>query len=297
MFRTPNPIFIPISLVALIAGACHPDPITEVDETRPEDPTFAATPTAAEDGSTPEPLDISGTWAYKTVMTQRVQNAFDHEVFDLQTVTSYYVLTHTRGDGPTDYTFEAKICRTDLSEVSRSIATISQGFYAATAAVPRRVTLSSAAVRGTYHLEELVEFRGVNLPSPEAPMPKAESDDTNCKKVESDYLASEGVYDYDGDGDPGFTIVVDGDVSADLWAIERLRTEMEGTIFSEDEIRGSIDGLLEDIFICSSKPALVKTDLEVHPVTGPESNFFLMVRQADGLSCTQLLNDKDTIFP
>lgn len=286
--------FAGLGLVLLVLPGC-PDAITDVDETLPP-ATFGATPTQDPDGGTPQPVDFTGTWAYRTQLTQHVENAFDSSVYDVQTVKSYYVLTHEAGASANELIFKAKLCQTDLSEVSGSMTTIDPGFYTNTPVVPYVATLSKRGVGGTYTVEEFTELRGVELDNPMGTLPKAPDTETDCDDVDDTYLADQGVYDYDGDGNQGFTIDVDGAVNATLWAIERLTLGLSGTIYSEDRIEGYTSGLLEDVFICSTKPGLVSTDVDVYPDTEAENNFFQMVRVADGFTCDQVVAQKDDLF-
>ena len=282
-----------LALAPITMVACFPDVVTEV-ETAPPEPTLAATPTADQQGN--NSVDLEGTWGYKTVLTQYVENAFDSTVYDLQTVTSYYVLEHTQGSSETEVIQEAEICLTDLSEVSGSLAILDEGFYVATGVTTQTATLSDTGVGATYVVPESISLRGVNLSSDTGVMPTADDPDTDCDRVEDGYMSSEGVYDYDNNGSQGFTTYVDGAVNANLWTIERLTIGLTGTVFSADSIQGGIDGLLEDVFICSTKPGLVSTAVDIYPEEGYTANFFVMTRMEDGSTCSDVLSQKDSLF-
>lgn len=283
-------------LLAIPAFGCNPDIVTEADETRNPDQTLAPTPTPNPDGSTPVPLNMTGTFAYKTVMTQEVENAFDSSQYDLQTVKSLHVLVLSGETGSTELTFASKLCSTELSEVSSSLATLTPGFFAAVPVSNYTATLSSLSIGADFELPQYTELRGVNLDDPTDPMPKAADSQTDCDRIEDDYMASEGVYDFDGDGNPGFTIDIDGAVNATLFTIERFTASLEGTVYSQDYIGGDFRAVLEDVFICSTKPSLVSTEVDVIPDDNPASNFFEMVRIPEGSNCAYVTGSEGTIF-
>jgi hypothetical protein len=192
------------------------------------------------------------------------------------------VTLKTETDG--SVTYAEDLCVTDLSEVSGSQTTLNQGFYDASGPIPYKATVD-AQIGGTFTLPTQIELKGVNLASITDPLPTA--DDYDDGKAD--------VYDYDGDGDDGFTITVEGAIDGTIWAVERYTFAFDGTVVDADTITGLISGEIEDAIIYTSS-FLIPDDTDVYPDDVPEHNFFEMKRQADDYTCAKLVADRDTLF-
>lgn len=273
-----------LTLLPLI-GSCA-EPIEEPDETY-------APPTLPPE-QVGDVFEVAGTFAYRFVMTQHVENAFDDTVYDVQTVKNYLVLNWEPGANEGEVLHTAQLCLTVLSEVSGSTTTLRQGYYENTPATTYTGSLSSSEIGATFDLPQFVELRGIDLADPlNDPLPRPEEDNNDCDNFEP----PADVFDYDGDGDVGYTVFVDGALDADLWAVERFVFSASGTVYDKDSVSGFVDGYIEDSFICSTKPNIIDPDIDIYPDEEPANNFFEIVRADAGLTCSDLLDNLDVLFP
>lgn len=277
-------VVVPLALFSLAVGCA--DPVEEPDETY-------APPTLPPE-QVGDLFEVAGTYAYRFVMTQHVENAFDDTVYDVQTVKNYLVLNWEPGPNEGEVLHTAKLCLTVLSEVSGSTTTLRQGYYDNTPATTYTASLSSLEIGATLDIPQLVELRGITLGDPlNDPLPRPEEDNNDCDNFEP----PSDVFDYDGDGDVGYTVFVDGALDADLWAVERFVFSAQGTVYDENYVSGFVEGYIEDSFICSTKPNIIDPDIDIYPDEEPANNFFEIVRAEEGLTCSDLIDDLDVYFP
>lgn len=195
---------------------------------------------------------------------------------------NYYVLTMRR-DGDTlvqDETY----CWTSFEEVAGISTWLTDDFYAATGVSQRIAQLSEPVVGGRYLAPEVLTVYGADLADPARDSLPTDPDDRR-------------VVDVEGDGNPGFTAVVDGWIGhAESYMVQRTVTTMSGQIIRDDRIEGTIDNTLEQIILDATKWWAGLDGFESVPSGKPEENFFILQAVDGPMSCDQLRDQADTLF-
>ena len=99
---------------------------------------------------------------------------------------------------------------------------------------------------------------------------------------------SERIYDMDEDGNPGVTLLTDGVIPGEIYAIQRKRTDLEGVITGPDEMMGISDHLYEAMTLGASHPFLENPEPQQNG-TDPAESWFEEKRLAPGSNCATVL--------
>lgn len=254
--------------IGLGAGCLSEDP----------EPNPYVEPTVAP-GQAGAPFQIEGTWAYKQVLWQYVKQAYGNK-YDHQSIIAYAIGTMTTVS-PTTASWSDLICIVEMSETSGAIPTLAPSYYENPPTPPIEVQFSEAVIGASVTSPQQIEIYGAFMEDdPMGTLPTSPDDSR--------------LDDFDHDGNPGFTIYIDGAIDGWLWAVQRYIYEMEGTVVDQDTISGPIQGYTENSYLESSGE-LIPTTSEIKP-DNEGNNYYELVRVADDYPCEQLLAEKDSIF-
>lgn len=102
----------------------------------------------------------------------------------------------------------------------------------------------------------------------------------------------ERIYDMDGDGQPGFTLVVGGGLgSGEIYAVQRKTVDLEGVVLGPDRAIGLAANTNETLTLGASNP-LIDRDSEgsARPHPDPKRSWFEEVRLPDGATCDDVMS-------
>jgi hypothetical protein len=103
------------------------------------------------------------------------------------------------------------------------------------------------------------------------------------------------VWDQDGDGHPGVTVVVSGIAAGEIYAVQRAHTGYEGVI-GDGELSGRTDDRTEQSVVGASNPLLAQTiPLEPHP--DQDRNTIVLRRLTGEYDCDRLAAEVEQLFP
>ncbi len=222
--------------------------------------------------------DISGRWAYLEVQTQIVQAPAIADPFQNVVVTAV-LLDQTQDGDSVNGTGTVCHRHTDGSVVSvaipdRVIESIDPFPYTAT-----------YSADGSYVMDPVYLLLGYvpDDPTDVSELP-ASADD-------------ERVYDQDGDGNPGVTMVLSGLMDGQVYAVQWNRIAPAGATVAEDRIEGLLDFDLAEHVIGSDPALIAQLTPEAFPDPEPCWSTFRMVRVPDEADCAWLEAELVTLFP
>ena len=98
----------------------------------------------------------------------------------------------------------------------------------------------------------------------------------------------ESVYDWDNDGNPGATILLDTRVlgQAEVYIVQLAHTRLSGQVSSSDSFSGSLEILVMEQQSIGAKPLIFATNPELTPLSSASS--FTMRRLPEGTTCAEL---------
>ena len=135
---------------------------------------------------------------------------------------------------------------------------------------------------GALNVRYFIEPNGVRLDNPEEDTLPTDAADPR-------------VYDQDGDGKPGLTVIIAGIIDGEVQVVQRTRTRHQGTL-SDGAIRGIV-GWRADEEILGADNDILKQGASVEPHVDPEKSWFV-ARPIDAeQSCAEILGASDTLFP
>lgn len=266
-----------MSLVAVsLMTACGDDPTPT--------PEVYATPTPSV--SQGEPFTTTGTFAGKFVISQYVENVLtvlNPDDYEQQLITTYSVVTIRPGADANTLIYREDNCTSEMTEVAGATSTLNPEYYTNTPVDDWEVAISEPFIGATFNIPETIVIKGANLTNPATEALPSDPEDPR-------------LYDFDEDGNPGYTVHVSGAATGDLYASERFTFSYSGTIVTDDLISGLIYNEVEDVFVQSTS-VLIPTDTDTKPDDVVEHSFFELKRVADGLTCQQLEDQASTLFP
>lgn len=222
--------------------------------------------------------DVSGRWAYLEVQTQIVQAPAFAAPFQNVVVTAVLLDQTQDGDSVTG---TGTVCHrhTDGSVVAvaipdRVIENIDPFPYTAT-----------YGADGSYVMDPVYLLLGYvpDDPTDVSELP-ASADD-------------ERVYDQDGDGNPGVTMVLSGLMDGQVYAVQWNRIAPAGATVAEDRIEGLLEFDLAEHVLGSDPPLIAQFTPEAFPDPEPCWSTFQMVRVPDEADCAWLEAELVTLFP
>lgn len=222
--------------------------------------------------------DISGRWAYLEVQTQIVQAPAMADPFQNVVVTAVLLEQSQNGDSVTG---TGTVCHrhTDGSVVAvaipdRVIESIEPFSYTAT-----------YGADGSYVMDPVYMLLGY--------VPEDPTDVSELPTTADD----ERVYDQDGDGNPGVTMVLSGLMDGLVYAVQWNRIVPAGVTVAEDRIEGLLEFDLDENVIGSDPELIARLATEAFPDPEPCWSTFQMVRVPDEADCDWLRAELVTLFP
>ena len=148
-------------------------------------------------------------------------------------------------------------------------------------------TLEVQHEQGTYRLSGHLQLLALrDLPDPfDTPFPPNAEAALNPPH-------SERIYDMDQDGNPGVTLLTEGVISGEIYAIQRKRTDLEGVVASPDLMMGISDHLYEAMTLGASHPFLENPEPQQNG-TDPAESWFEEKRLPPGSNCATVLEMVD----
>jgi hypothetical protein len=142
--------------------------------------------------------------------------------------------------------------------------------------------------KGTYELTGHLQLLALrNLPDPfDTPFPDSAEEAENPPHDER-------IYDMDEDGHPGVTLLTEGLIIGEIYAIQRKRTDLAGVIVDPDHYMGTSDHLYEAMTLGASNPLLENPEPQQNG-TDPSQSWFEEIRLAPGSDCETVLNSVET---
>lgn len=217
--------------------------------------------------------DLEGSWAMVQVYPQTAVLPFAGEV----TRTSYVVqLVDIEQHGGT-VTMRDSYCLTFVDDGTPLVTTeIPTVFMAALRPLPRTATLSEQGGEIAFVQQPYLEVRGAVLENAETDALPIDPDDPR-------------VFDQDGDGYPGMTVLVKilGIIEGRTYVVQRVRYALSGRVVAPDRIEGNIEWSDEQTVLEATNP-LLKIDTIGYPVPDPNKNIFVMIRMQESWTCEWL---------
>ncbi len=225
--------------------------------------------------------DLEGRWAMIQVYPQIAVLPFAGEV----SRTSYVVQMVEIVQSGAALTLLDRYCLTHVEDgTPLVVTTIPRAFMASLRPQPRTAILSETDDGLSFVQAPYVEVRGALLEDEIADALPTEAADPR-------------VIDQDGDGNPGLTVfvLILGIVEGETYIVQRVMTELTGTVVFSDRIEGTIQWTDEQSVLEASNP-LLKVDTIGYPDPDPTAHRFLMVRVDENWTCDRLSEEWATLF-
>jgi hypothetical protein len=268
-----RPLFIPVTSAFVAAvvgcggGGSSPD-AAGADTAVPE----AATPPPPYCTSQPPVstvTDLTGTWVVRMVGGQIV-SAPTLVPFHIQSV--FYLLYDIRQDG-SSVSINGRYCdRTEVDPPGALVPVIIPAAWAHTEKAVQR-SGSFAAVADAFPVLTLgpsIEIAGAKLASLSDPLPTEPTDPR--------------VFDEDGDGNPGLTVILNGTAfSGSVFSVQRQTTVVKAIVVAPDRIEGELNFVSEQKVLASVPASIADLYKLAQTVSDPTacSSTFAMVKVAE----------------
>lgn len=222
--------------------------------------------------------DVSGRWAYLEVQTQIVQAPAIADPFQNVVVTAVLLDQTQDGDSVNG---TGTVCHRHTHGSVVSVA------------IPDRVieNIDPFPYTATYGADGAYVMDPVYLLLGYVP-----DDPTDVSELPAS-ADDEQVYDQDGDGNPGVTMVLSGLMDGQVYAVQWNRIAPAGATVAEDRIEGLLDFDLAEHVIGSDPALIARLTPEAFPDPEPCWSTFQMVRVPDDADCDWLEAELVTLFP
>ncbi len=218
------------------------------------------------------PPDVGGTW----IMLQVTTDIVDYPVVGRRVRETYLVLLLQVEQSGTQLSVREMHCLAHVDAGTALVRTeIPEAFLQSLNGLERSAVLRQATGEWRFSLPWGSAVHGARLDDPQDPLPTDPGDSR--------------VADDDGDGRPGVTVSVSilGFLSGEVYAVQRLRKHLEGSLVSPDRIEGLITWSNEQVVLAATNPLLMASgDAVVHP--DRERSYFVALRVDDAFSCEEL---------
>lgn len=225
--------------------------------------------------------DLSGTWAQVQIYSEVV----DFPILGKKKRTTMIVLLLRMEQEGRNIKLREEYCATDIESGTRMVST----------SLPDAFLRSLGKTRRSAHLEHSDE--GIRFVQPWTTDVRG----ARLENIESDPLPTKAddprLVDQDGDGKPGVTAraKIFDLVNAEVYAVQRVRYRLTGTVFGADRIEGLIEWSDEHVVLGSS-PSLPWTDAPGAPDPEPCRSRFISVRVAPDTDCATLRKSWKDLF-
>lgn len=225
-------------------------------------------------------VDLSGTWAEKSVQTSVTDIPIVGEV-EARTITHRRIQIEEGGE---TVELRSELCGTKIESNSDAVRTVIPDAYIESAPTQERTGRLRLEEDGrmTYRIPRNCGVRGANLADPaEGELPTEPGDDR--------------VVDGDDDGHPGVTVRVEGTISGRMSLVQRGCDAYRGLVRGSDRIRGTVEWSTEqEVLEANSMFLRRKTAPKPHP--NPERSWFEMARVSESTDCAEILERSDELF-
>ena len=225
--------------------------------------------------------DLIGDW----VMLQVYPLVAELPLGGSSSQTSYVVQFVTIEQSESELLMTDRYCFTvveDDSPLSNTV--IPDAFMAALRPSPRTATLTDEGAEVRFIQERYVEVRGATLEDPlNDPLP-TDLDDPR-------------IFDQDGDGSPGMTVVIKllGILSEKIYVVQRVQYALSGIVISPDRIEGSVDWSDEQI-VLDATSSMLMAESSSSPDPDPTKHVFIMLRVQEDWTCEGLREQWREVF-
>ncbi len=222
--------------------------------------------------------DGSGTWAVMVVTYANVQGLGGDQI-------AHLTFVHEMTQDGTELTGTETMCSMEIDSVDEmTTVRVTPAFIAALPAQDRTGRLTPDGEGGyDYQADELWLTRGVTL------------DD-----VENDELPTDPedprIGDWDEDGHPGVTLLINGLLSGMAYVIQRDHTQFDGTQTGADRISGLVTWGSEQIYLGSDPAAIADLAGTAFPDPDPSKHTVQLVRIPAGEDCAYVVEHRCSLF-
>lgn len=225
-------------------------------------------------------VDLSGVWAEKTVQTSVTDVPVVGQV-EARSITHRRVEIDQRGD---TLDLRSTLCDTSVESNSSAVQTIIPDAYVDSAPPQERQGTLELGEQGRARLSipRRCGVRGADVDDPASEeLPKTPDDGR--------------VVDADGDGYPGVTIRIEGTISGRMGMVQRGCDTYQGTLQSEDRIRGTVEWSTEQN-VLKANSMFLRGRTAPKPHSNPERSWFEMTRVEESTGCETILENSDELF-
>jgi hypothetical protein len=265
------------SALLLAAAACGGGN-DDTPDAAPQEPDAQAL-CAPQNPGTPDPAngDLTGTWAFFTKYRSNVQG------FGAPQISRGLNIHEVTQDGEI-ITVTETLCAINVVTVDGGTKIdLGPGFVTSQPTVTRTGTVVASGNAYDVSLEATYVARGVTLADPASdPLPTDPADPS--------------IGDWDGDGNPGLTLLLDGFVSGQLFVIQRDFAAFAGAQESVDKVEGLATWGTEQVFLGANPEYLLDLVSPAQPDPDPSLHTFQMVRVPAGTDCAYVIEHKCDLF-
>lgn len=225
-----------------------------------------------------EAPDISGAWAQKMVTTSNYRVA---RLARFTQISTSILRVDIEQDGER-LRVTTRFCSIDMENTAPGASPrLSDGFLGSLQPDRRSGRLTLNGSDWTFHLPQHWNVHGVRLDAPRRDTLPEDPDDPR-------------VFDQDQNGNPGFTLHIDGAMGGDMHLVQRIWDRYTGTLNgSHDSIEGSVEWDSEQSVLEASR-----RHLRTSPTNDPvlDESTFQMIRLDDRISCEELVRRAPSLF-
>lgn len=215
-----------------------------------------------------DPIDLSGTWQIDYLSTAETKIPIVGS-FDTTTRATLVAEMEQRG---TDLEIVTRVCSLELSsDMPLAQPVAPPAFGESLPAVERRGELRQRDGDWQIRIFPTWETAGVRLEDPENEELPDDADDPR-------------VFDQEGDGNPGATILVEGILDAEIYIVQRSWDSWRGQVRNENLIEGGLRWFTEQSVIGATH-RLVRRQPKATPHPDQSKNIFRMTRRDDSPPC------------
>jgi len=263
----------------LCATACGGDSNGGEPDANGGEPDAYYCPPGADAGSIlPADGDGSGTWAVMTITLAQVQG-----LGGAQVAHSTFVQEMTQNG--TELTGTEVMCSLEVDSLDGFTTTrVTPAFIASIPAEDRTGRITPNGTSGyDYQADEIYITRGVTLEDEvNDPLPTDPEDPR--------------IGDWDEDGHPGVTLLINGLLSGQAYVIQRDHTQFDGAQVDANRIEGLITWGGEQIYLGSDPEAIANLASEAFPDPDPTKHTFQLIRIPDGAGCEYVVENRCNLF-
>ena len=225
--------------------------------------------------------DLSGTWAQVQIYSE----VADFPILGKKKRATTIVLLLRLEQEGRNIELREEYCATDIESGTRMVSTSLSDAFLRSLGKTRRSALLERSDGGIRFVQPwTTDVRGARLENIESDPLPTKADDPR-------------LVDQDGDGKPGVTARAEilNLVSAEVYAVQRVRYRLTGTVIGTDRIEGLIEWSDEHIVLGSS-PSLPWTDAPGVPDPVPGHSRFISVRVDPDTDCAALRKNWKGLF-